>query len=91
MPSRRRSPTRSRRAKKSTKSFDATAFLSNSGIGRTVRAYAPNQTIFSQGEPADTVFYIIEQTGLLWPPTLCVQRRCPVGTIRNIAFTSSKA
>jgi CRP/FNR family cyclic AMP-dependent transcriptional regulator len=38
--------------------FDAKGFLAHTGAGRTVHTYNPKQTIFSQGEPADAVFYI---------------------------------
>jgi CRP/FNR family transcriptional regulator, cyclic AMP receptor protein len=46
------------RAQKPTKPFDPKAFLTSVGIGRTVNHYRPNQTIFSQGERAEIVFYI---------------------------------
>jgi CRP/FNR family cyclic AMP-dependent transcriptional regulator len=57
MSSRRKSPPR-RRAPKPTRRFDPQAFLTSAGIGRTVQHYKPKQTVFSQGERADTVFYI---------------------------------
>ncbi len=41
--------------------FDPRAFLSKVGAGRTVLAFHKNETVFSQGDAADTVFYI--QTG----------------------------
>jgi CRP/FNR family transcriptional regulator, cyclic AMP receptor protein len=59
MSSRRKLPPR-RRAPKPTRSFDPQAFLTSAGIGRTVRHFKPKQTVFSQGERADTVFYIQE-------------------------------
>jgi CRP-like cAMP-binding protein len=59
MSSRRKLPPR-RRAPKLTRSFDPQAFLTSAGIGRTVHLYKPKQTVFSQGERADTVFYIQE-------------------------------
>jgi CRP-like cAMP-binding protein len=59
MPSRRRSTAR-HRAQKTTGSFDPKAFLTSAGIGQTVLHYGPKQTVFSQGEPADFVFYIQE-------------------------------
>jgi CRP/FNR family transcriptional regulator, cyclic AMP receptor protein len=58
MPSPRQAPARLGRAQKPTKPFDPKAFLTSAGIGRTVNHYSPNQTIFSQGERADIVFYI---------------------------------
>jgi CRP/FNR family cyclic AMP-dependent transcriptional regulator len=38
--------------------FDPRAFLGRAEPGKTVERYLKNQKIFSQGEPADTVFYI---------------------------------
>jgi CRP/FNR family transcriptional regulator, cyclic AMP receptor protein len=38
--------------------FDPSAFLAKAGAGRTVAAFSKPAVIFSQGEPADTVFYI---------------------------------
>ncbi len=38
--------------------FDPQAFLARAGEGRTVLAYHNNETVFSQGDAADTVFYI---------------------------------
>jgi CRP-like cAMP-binding protein len=41
--------------------FDCTAFLANSGLGRKIVQLEPKETFFSQGDLADTVFYL--QTG----------------------------
>jgi len=41
--------------------FDAAAFLAKSGLGRRIIQFAPKDTFFSQGDPADSVFYL--QTG----------------------------
>ena len=38
--------------------FDPKAFLANADGGRTISKYQKDQTVFSQGEPADAVFYI---------------------------------
>jgi CRP-like cAMP-binding protein len=38
--------------------FDPRAFLGRAGIGKTVERYAKGQKIFSQGDIADTVFFI---------------------------------
>jgi CRP/FNR family transcriptional regulator, cyclic AMP receptor protein len=38
--------------------FDPRAFLSQTGIGRTIVGLKKGQTVFSQGDPAETVFYI---------------------------------
>ena len=59
MPSHRK-PTTRRHVRKQSRNFDPQAFLASAGIGRTVIHYMPKQAIFSQGEPADTVFYIQE-------------------------------
>jgi len=44
--------------KKTAPSFDSIDFLAKAGIGRTLSNYRKNQKIFSQGDPADAVFYI---------------------------------
>ena len=41
-------------------SFDVNVFLNTVDGGRTVATYRKNQTVFSQGDPADSVFYIQE-------------------------------
>jgi CRP-like cAMP-binding protein len=38
--------------------FDPSVFLAKAGSGRTVSKYPKQQVVFSQGEPADAVFYI---------------------------------
>jgi CRP/FNR family transcriptional regulator, cyclic AMP receptor protein len=38
--------------------FDPNAFLAQSGLGRTIVDLKKKQTVFSQGDPADAVFYI---------------------------------
>jgi CRP/FNR family transcriptional regulator, cyclic AMP receptor protein len=38
--------------------FDPQAFLAEVGEGKTVLAFHKNETVFSQGDAADTVFYI---------------------------------
>jgi CRP/FNR family transcriptional regulator, cyclic AMP receptor protein len=38
--------------------FDATAFLMNAGLGRRIVQVAPKKNFFSQGDPADSVFYL---------------------------------
>jgi CRP/FNR family transcriptional regulator, cyclic AMP receptor protein len=57
VPSRRRSPKRVH-ALTLPAAFDPKIFLATAGIGKTVLRYKPNQILFSQGEPADTIFYI---------------------------------
>ena len=58
MVSLRKLHTRKSLARKETKLFDPTAFLASVGLGRTLRHYRPKQAVFSQGDPADAVFYI---------------------------------
>jgi len=47
--------------RKAKSAFDPKAFLAKVGKGRTLADYKKNQRIFSQGDPADAIFYI--QTG----------------------------
>ncbi len=46
------------RRKKLNASFDPEAFLAQAGIGRTVVELGKDESVFSQGEPADAIFYI---------------------------------
>ena len=39
-------------------SFNPKSFLAKVGEGRSIGEYRKDQTVFSQGDPADTVFYI---------------------------------
>lgn len=43
----------------SLRAFDVEAFLSSSGVARTVRHYRPHAPLFSQGDAADSVLYIL--------------------------------
>ena len=57
-------PTASRKPKKSLdpwapSTHDPKDFLSKANGGRTVSKYAINQTIFQQGDPAVSIFYIL--------------------------------
>ena len=38
--------------------FDTAAFLASAGLGRTIIQFAPKETFYSQGDPADSVFYL---------------------------------
>src|SRR5271170_5694377 len=38
--------------------FDAVAFLASAGVGKRLIQLAPNSAFFSQGDPADSVFYL---------------------------------
>lgn len=40
--------------------FDAATFLANAGLGRRIVRLKPKQTFFSQGNPADSIFYLQE-------------------------------
>jgi CRP/FNR family transcriptional regulator, cyclic AMP receptor protein len=48
------------RAKKKMQPFNVNSFLSEINGGRTITSYRKNEKIFSQGDPADAVFYIRE-------------------------------
>jgi len=45
---------------KESSGFDLKTFLAKTGEGRTVAAFRKDQTLFSQGDAADSVFYILE-------------------------------
>ena len=45
---------------KATPRFDPKIFLAKADGGRTIAKYRVNQIVFSQGDPADSVFYIQE-------------------------------
>jgi CRP/FNR family cyclic AMP-dependent transcriptional regulator len=47
-------------AKKSKSKFDPEAFLGKADGGVTIAKYGRGQVVFSQGEPADSIFYIRE-------------------------------
>jgi CRP-like cAMP-binding protein len=47
-------------AKAKKRPFNVEVFLTTVGRGRTVATYRKNETVFSQGDPADAVFYIQE-------------------------------
>ena len=38
--------------------FDTAAFLAGAGLGRRIIQLAPKEAFFSQGDPADSVFYL---------------------------------
>ena len=44
--------------RKLTTGLDAEAFLARAGVGKTVVNLKKNEAAFSQGAPADAVFYI---------------------------------
>jgi hypothetical protein len=41
-----------------TPQFDVAAFLASAGLGRRIIQLAPNGAFFTQGDPADSVFYL---------------------------------
>jgi CRP-like cAMP-binding protein len=43
---------------RSTANFDTAGFLAKAGLGRKVVELGPKDTFFSQGDPADTIFYL---------------------------------
>jgi CRP-like cAMP-binding protein len=45
-------------AKPSQTAFDAAAFLAKAGLGRKIVRLKPKQAFFSQGGPADSIFYL---------------------------------
>ena len=47
-------------AKKRRPPFDPKSFLAEVGEGRTISQYRKDQIVFSQGDPADAVFYILK-------------------------------
>jgi CRP/FNR family cyclic AMP-dependent transcriptional regulator len=47
-----------RKKSKATPNFDPKSFLAETGKGRARISYERNETIFSQGDPADAIFYI---------------------------------
>ena len=46
--------------RRSEPTFDPKVFLAKADGGRTITRYGTDQTVFTQGEPADTVFYVME-------------------------------
>src|SRR5581483_4788287 len=38
--------------------FDTAAFLANAGLGRRIVQLVPKEAFFSQGDPADSIFYL---------------------------------
>jgi CRP/FNR family cyclic AMP-dependent transcriptional regulator len=58
MSSPRQLPARRLHSRKLSARFDPAAFLASAGFGKTIHEYAPRTAIFTQGEKADSVFYI---------------------------------
>jgi CRP-like cAMP-binding protein len=55
-----KAPRSSEKAHLRSPSFDVQLFLDSAGLGRTVRKFQGNDTVFAQGSPAKTVMYIQE-------------------------------
>ena len=83
--------------------FDPKAFLTKANGGRTISKYRKNQVVFSQGDPADSVFYIhdgkvkvtvISEQGkeavvaVLGPDEFCGEG-CMTGQSRRVATTTA--
>jgi CRP-like cAMP-binding protein len=83
--------------------FDPKAFLARTGGERTISKYQMNQTIFLQGDPADSVFYIqagkvkvtvVSEQGkeavvaILGPDEFCGEG-CLAGQLRRIATATA--
>lgn len=47
-------------ARRRTNSFDSTNFLTHVGSGKKLQSFRKNQTVFSQGDVSDSVFYVME-------------------------------
>ena len=62
--------------------FDAAAFLASAGLGRRIVDFAPKDALFSQGDLADSIFYI--QTGRARVTVVSAE-----GKEATIAFVSS--
>src|ERR1700734_2193574 len=58
MPLPRSSLTENCRIPKPSMRFEVKVFLMQAGAGKTIHLYNPKESIFSQGEPADAVFYL---------------------------------
>jgi CRP-like cAMP-binding protein len=83
--------------------FDPKAFLAKAGAGRIISKHRMNQIVFSQGDPADSVFYIhdgkvkvtvISEQGkeavvaVLGPDEFCGEG-CLIGQPRRMATASA--
>lgn len=51
--------------------FDAAVFLASAGLGRRIVQLKPKQTFFSQGDPADSIFYLQEGRARLTVVSTC--------------------
>jgi CRP-like cAMP-binding protein len=83
--------------------FNASAFLAKAGTGRTITKYQAHHSVFSQGDAADSVFYIQEGkvkitvvsaqgkeavVAVLGPDEFCGQG-CLVGQSRRMATATA--
>jgi CRP/FNR family transcriptional regulator, cyclic AMP receptor protein len=90
-------------AKPSGTSFDPKVFISTVGNGRTISEYKKGEVVFSQGDPADAVFYILQGrvkvsvlseqgkeavVGICGPDEFCGEG-CLTGQTRRLATTGA--
>ncbi len=69
-------------------SFDPKIFLDKIGERRTITEYRKNQVVFSQGDPADAIFYI--QKGKVKLPSCPNTAKKPSSPFRKLATSSAR-
>ena len=69
-------------------SFNPKAFLDKVGEGRSIATYCSDQVVFSQGDAADSVFYI--QRGKLKVTVVSEQARKPLSQFSERMNSSAK-
>jgi len=75
---------------KTTRPFDARAFLESAGLGQRVVTYGRGDIIFSQGDPCDSVMYI--RNGAVQLAVLShAGREAIVGTLNAGDFMGERA
>jgi CRP/FNR family transcriptional regulator, cyclic AMP receptor protein len=62
--------------------FDVGAYLASAGLGRRIFQLAPKETFFSQGDPADSIFYLQKGRAMVTVVS-------PVGKEATIALLSA--
>ena len=68
--------------------FDPKAFLSKVNGGRAISEYQKDQVVYTQGEPADSVFYI--QSGKVKKTVVSERGRKPWSHFREPAISLGK-
>ena len=66
------------------KPFDSRIFLAAVGSGRTTQTYAKGQSVFSQGDPADSVYYV--QNGMVKVGIVSPQGKEAIIAILSVGF-----